>query len=99
MYTDSELSRRLVPEYSDGTYLPAGVERPPPILVSDQTMKGVTGFASDARDKRTAFFIFFGNDSHFNTFIHVTNTSHSIQVSRLLRRCWTLRGLVVPQSI
>ncbi|WP_411022885.1 peroxidase family protein, partial [Salmonella sp. s51228] len=57
---DMQLYRRLVPEYSDGVYFPSGEERSNPILVSDQIMKGFTGQSSQAKNRRTAFFIFFG---------------------------------------
>ncbi|XP_077863233.1 dual oxidase-like [Saccoglossus kowalevskii] len=52
------LTRRLPSAYKDGVYMPIDDERPNPLTISEETMKGPTGKGSLLN--RTALMVFFG---------------------------------------
>lgn len=58
VFLDSPLIRILPPAYSDGSYSPAGKDRPNPFRISDAIFKGSTGFSST--NHKTALLVFFG---------------------------------------
>lgn len=55
---DTQLLRRSPAAYEDGTYLPAGSNRPNPIEVSDKILAGETGTKS--KTGKNALLVFFG---------------------------------------
>lgn len=59
--TESQLTRRTPPSYSDGVYMMAGSDRPSPRYLSQVVMKGEDGLGS-ARNL-TTIFAFFGKSS------------------------------------
>ena len=59
---DTQLYRRVPPVYSDGTYEPAGANRPNPIEISDAVLHGETG--SGSYRNKSAFLVFFGKSQN-----------------------------------
>jgi len=57
-FTDSTLTRRLPPHYSDGVYAPSGKNRPNPRELSSVVTSGPSGLQSV--NNKTALFVFFG---------------------------------------
>lgn len=57
-YTDSHMTRKTPPAYSDGVYMMSGQDRPSPRKLSSLFMKGSEGLPSSKN--RTAMLAFFG---------------------------------------
>ena len=55
---DDEILYRVVPAYSDMTYMPSGENRPNPRSISNAIFKGSSGLPS--YDNKTVMFAYFG---------------------------------------
>jgi len=68
VFADTSLLRRVPAAYKDGVYEPSGHDRPNPLELSEQLLKGEIGTRS--RTGKTALLVFFGkgleNHTHFN---------------------------------
>jgi hypothetical protein len=71
LFTETQMLRKVPPVYSDGSYEPAGDDRPPPMNVSRVVFIGETGHQS--YKNRTAFMVFFGN--HTFGLFHLNSTN------------------------
>jgi dual oxidase len=68
VFADTPLLRRVPAAYKDGVYEPSGHDRPNPLELSQQLLKGDIG--TQSRTGKTALLVFFGksleNHTHFN---------------------------------
>jgi hypothetical protein len=68
VFVDTPLLRRVPAAYKDGVYEPSGYDRPNPLELSEQLLKGDIG--TQSRTGKTALLVFFGkgleNHIHFN---------------------------------
>jgi dual oxidase len=68
VFADTPLLRRVPAAYKDGVYEPSGHDRPNPLELSEQLLKGDIGTKS--KTGKTALLVFFGkgleNHTHLN---------------------------------
>jgi len=68
VFADTPLLRRKPAAYEDGVYEPSGHDRPNPLELSEELLKGDIG--TQSRTGKTALLVFFGkgleNHTHFN---------------------------------